>query len=79
MSFVLMEFKLQKGRVRLEVVAQDVETAEQQEFLIARGCDQAQGSLLCRPLPAQDMTAFLRRGREDAGEPWFTDPAASSL
>ncbi len=45
----------------LMVIAEGVETAEQQEYLRARGCDQVQGYLIARPLAAADLAEFLRR------------------
>ena len=46
----------------LEVVAEGVERADTLEELCALGCDSAQGYLLLRPLPADEVTAWLRGG-----------------
>jgi diguanylate cyclase (GGDEF)-like protein len=45
--------------LKLEVVAEGVETAAQWHWLRAQGCTVAQGFLLSRPLPAEAMRAFL--------------------
>ena len=41
---------------RLEVVAEGVETKDQQHFLIENGCHAMQGYLFSRPLPEQEFT-----------------------
>ncbi len=50
---------LGKG-LNLEVFAEGVETAAQQQFLVAQGCRSGQGYLFSRPVPAADFAALLR-------------------
>jgi diguanylate cyclase (GGDEF)-like protein len=45
--------------LRLEVIAEGVETAEQCEFLLAQGCDQLQGYYYGRPMPAEAFERLL--------------------
>jgi PAS domain S-box-containing protein len=45
----------------MRVVAEGVETREQLEFLKAHGCDEIQGFLFSKPLPARDFLALLHR------------------
>ena len=44
----------------LKTIAEGVETAEQLAFLRDRGCDEAQGYQIGRPMPVEDFEAFLR-------------------
>jgi EAL domain-containing protein (putative c-di-GMP-specific phosphodiesterase class I) len=41
------------------VVAEGVETEEQAKILRLLRCDEIQGYLICKPLPFEEMTAFL--------------------
>ncbi|WP_017879340.1 bifunctional diguanylate cyclase/phosphodiesterase [Janthinobacterium sp. CG3] len=49
--------------LRLSVVAEGVETAEQLDYLRAHGCEQMQGYYFSRPLPAAAFEQLLREGR----------------
>jgi diguanylate cyclase (GGDEF)-like protein len=55
---------LAQGR-DLRVVAEGVETEEQLKFLVARGCDYAQGYLLARPLPPEEIDSYSPFGARD--------------
>ena len=50
------------GSLNLEVVAEGVETVAQFELLCRYGCDYLQGYGLCRPVPAADAEALVRKG-----------------
>lgn len=47
-------------RLHLTVVAEGVETQSQLNILIGQGCDTVQGYFFSRPLPPQELAAFLR-------------------
>jgi diguanylate cyclase (GGDEF)-like protein/PAS domain S-box-containing protein len=46
--------------LNLTVVAEGVETIEQEKFLREHACDEMQGYYFSRPIPANDFAAFLR-------------------
>jgi len=53
----------------LEVVAEGVETPEQLALLRSFGCDQAQGYLISKPLPLDELLEYLTFGqRENVGQ-----------
>jgi diguanylate cyclase (GGDEF)-like protein len=49
--------------LKLQVVAEGVESEEQAKFLRLLRCDQMQGYLISKPLSFEDMTAYLGRSR----------------
>jgi diguanylate cyclase (GGDEF)-like protein len=50
--------------LRLKVVAEGVETQEQWDFLRDRGCDEIQGFVISKPVPAPQFEELLKREAE---------------
>ncbi|SMF69541.1 PAS domain S-box-containing protein/diguanylate cyclase (GGDEF) domain-containing protein [Azospirillum oryzae] len=53
--------------LRMQTLAEGVETEEQYDCLAGMGCDQCQGYLLGRPMPYEDFLEFVRRDAATAG------------
>jgi predicted signal transduction protein with EAL and GGDEF domain len=53
----------------LRVVAEGVEQEEQRQFLAGIGCDEVQGHLVSRPVPASRITRVMRE-RQAGVERW---------
>jgi EAL domain-containing protein (putative c-di-GMP-specific phosphodiesterase class I) len=51
--------------LELRTVAEGVETDEQRALLLSAGCDAAQGYLFARPMPPQEVAAWLEARRAD--------------
>jgi len=54
--------------LKLQVVAEGVETDEQMAMLQELGCDQMQGYLFSPPVPPDKVPALLRKNGSTAGE-----------
>ena len=53
-------------RLKMRVVAEGVETAEQRDFLLQHECDQAQGFLFSRPVPMAELVEVLKSNARQA-------------
>jgi len=51
----------------ITVMAEGVENEAQRQFLLERGCDEMQGFLVARPMPAAGMAAFMAERRHEPG------------
>ncbi len=61
----------------MQVVAEGVETPQEEALLLRQGCDEIQGYLYSRPLPSRDMAQWLRLSHESGPiVPPSTQPAA---
>ena len=52
--------------LNLRVVAEGVETRQQRDLLVAMGCDELQGYLFAKPMPAQDLANWSARDANSA-------------
>ncbi|MEO8644423.1 EAL domain-containing protein [Pseudomonas sp.] len=47
----------------MQVIAEGVETAEQEAYIISEGCHEGQGYLYSKPLPARELGAYLKQAQ----------------
>jgi diguanylate cyclase (GGDEF)-like protein/PAS domain S-box-containing protein len=50
--------------LKLNVIAEGVETQAQYDFLRDNNCDQVQGYLFCRPLPPSELVELLKKNQQ---------------
>lgn len=55
-------------RLKLDVLAEGVETKGQEEWLKKNSCDMAQGFYFARPMPFNDLVSFLERQKSQGQE-----------
>jgi len=55
------------GTLKLNVIAEGVETEDQLEFLHSQGCVEIQGNLFSQPMMASDITKLVRKKRYELG------------
>ncbi|MGV8843293.1 MAG: putative bifunctional diguanylate cyclase/phosphodiesterase [Pseudomonas sp.] len=51
----------------MQVIAEGVETAEQEAYIIAQGCNEGQGYLYSKPLLPRDLLLYLKQARRQYG------------
>ena len=47
----------------MQVIAEGVETTEQEAYIISEGCHEGQGYLYSKPLPARELLAYLKQAQ----------------
>ncbi|MGE6387260.1 putative bifunctional diguanylate cyclase/phosphodiesterase [Pseudomonas sp. NPDC078416] len=52
----------------MQVIAEGVETAEQEAYIISEGCHEGQGYFYSKPLPARELLAYLKQAQRTHSE-----------
>jgi sensor c-di-GMP phosphodiesterase-like protein len=47
----------------MQVIAEGVETTEQEAYIISEGCHEGQGYFYSKPLPARELLAYLKQAQ----------------
>ncbi len=50
----------------MQVIAEGVETVEQEAYIISEGCHEGQGYLYSKPLPARELLTYLKQARRSS-------------
>ncbi|NBA95637.1 bifunctional diguanylate cyclase/phosphodiesterase [Pseudomonas sp. R5(2019)] len=57
---------IQLGKsLNMQVIAEGVESVAQEAYIIAEGCHEGQGYLYSKPMPARELTAFLKQAQRN--------------
>ncbi|WP_248924807.1 EAL domain-containing protein [Paenibacillus hamazuiensis] len=51
-------------RLKIKSLAEGVETKEQLDFLVAQGCNEIQGYLFSKPVPAEDFELLIKENKQ---------------
>jgi diguanylate cyclase (GGDEF)-like protein len=52
----------------MQVIAEGVETVEQEAYIISEGCHEGQGYLYSKPLPGRELLAYLKQAQRSNAE-----------
>ncbi|MCI8208953.1 diguanylate cyclase [Pseudomonas sp. S25] len=52
----------------MQVIAEGVETVEQEAYIISEGCHEGQGYLYSKPLPGRELLAYLKQAQRSKAE-----------
>ena len=66
-------------RLNMGVIAEGVETRAQEGLLRSQGCDQAQGYLYSKPMPAEAVPGFLLSSSLSPQQEWPLEPRPNGL
>ena len=57
------------NKMRLDIVAEGIETAQMLDTLTELGCDIMQGYHIARPMPQQELIAWIANKEQDHNRP----------
>jgi len=66
--FIATTIVMMGHELNMRVVAEGVETSEQRDLLVEMGCDELQGYLFGKPMPARELAQWSARDRENDSE-----------
>jgi diguanylate cyclase (GGDEF)-like protein len=66
--FIANTIVMMGHELNMRVVAEGVETSEQRDLLVEMGCDELQGYLFSKPIPARELAQWSARDKENDSE-----------